>query len=147
MMKDEWRMTKDDDFKLFRGFGDGRTNRRTDICDCRVAFATENISHLYLNYFHHLPPHSPYKEFLWKLPKKTKYKNDKNEIGITKWIYIKLFHVTWLILRRFSHIFNINASIIEIPDMVFLRLLVILPEIKSCITFELKLWNCCYISL
>ena len=35
-------MTKDDDFKLFRGFGDGRTNRRTDICDCRVAFATEN---------------------------------------------------------------------------------------------------------
>ena len=37
---------EDDDFKLFRGFGDGRTNRRTDICDCRVAFATENISHL-----------------------------------------------------------------------------------------------------
>ena len=37
---------EDDDFKLFRGFGDRRTNRRTDICDCRVAFATENISHL-----------------------------------------------------------------------------------------------------
>ena len=33
---------KDDDFKLLRGFGDGRTNRRTDICDCRVAFMTEN---------------------------------------------------------------------------------------------------------
>ena len=105
------------------------------------------ITTVYLNFFHHLPPHSPYKEFLWKLPKKTKYKNDKNEIGITKRIYIKLFHVTWLILRRFSHIFNINASIIEIPDMVFLRLLVILPEIKSCITLELKLWNCCYIWL
>ena len=35
----------DDDFKLFRGFADGQTDRRTDgltdICDCRVAFATE----------------------------------------------------------------------------------------------------------
>ena len=44
-MKDEWRMMKDeecimkdDDFKLLRGFGYGLT----DICDCRVAFATEN---------------------------------------------------------------------------------------------------------
>ena len=37
---------EDDDFKLFRGFGDRRTNRRTDIGDCRVAFETENISHL-----------------------------------------------------------------------------------------------------
>ena len=30
-----------------RGFGDGQanewTNRWTDICDCRVAFATENV--------------------------------------------------------------------------------------------------------
>ena len=34
---------KDDDFKLLRGFGDGRTNGRTDICDCRVAFATEKF--------------------------------------------------------------------------------------------------------
>jgi len=34
---------KDDDFKPLRGFGDRRTNERTDICDCRVAFATENI--------------------------------------------------------------------------------------------------------
>ena len=42
MKNDEGRMMKDDDFKLFRGFGDGRTNGRTDICDCRVAFATEN---------------------------------------------------------------------------------------------------------
>ena len=30
-------MMKDDDFKLLRGFADGWT----DICDCRVAFATE----------------------------------------------------------------------------------------------------------
>ena len=30
---------KDDDFKLLRGFAD----ERTDICDCRVAFATEKI--------------------------------------------------------------------------------------------------------
>ena len=40
-------MMKDDDFKLLRGFADkltdGRTNGRTDICDCRVAFATEKI--------------------------------------------------------------------------------------------------------
>ena len=35
-------MMKDDDFKLLRGFADGRTDERTDICDCRVAFATEN---------------------------------------------------------------------------------------------------------
>ena len=41
MMKDEGLMMKDDDFKLLRGFGDGRMNERTDICDCRVAFATE----------------------------------------------------------------------------------------------------------
>ena len=38
---------KDDDFKLLRGFADertdGRTNERTDICDCRVAFETENV--------------------------------------------------------------------------------------------------------
>ena len=30
------------DFQLFGGFGDGRTDRRTDIGGCRVAFATEN---------------------------------------------------------------------------------------------------------
>ena len=36
-------MMKDDDFKLLRGFADGQTNKRTDICDCRVAFATEKI--------------------------------------------------------------------------------------------------------
>ena len=34
-------MMKDDDFKLFRGFEDGQTDERTDIGDCRVAFATE----------------------------------------------------------------------------------------------------------
>ena len=32
------KMEKDDDFKLLRGF----TDKRTDICDCRVAFVTEN---------------------------------------------------------------------------------------------------------
>jgi len=40
-------MMKDDDFKLLRGFADkrtdGRTDRRTEICDCRVAFTTEKI--------------------------------------------------------------------------------------------------------
>ena len=34
-------MMKDDDFKLLRGFDDGKTEEWTDICDCRVAFATE----------------------------------------------------------------------------------------------------------
>ena len=34
-------MMKDDDFKLLRGFEDRQTDKRTDICDCRVAFATE----------------------------------------------------------------------------------------------------------
>ena len=36
-------MMKGDDFKLLRGFADGRTDGQTDICDCRVAFATENL--------------------------------------------------------------------------------------------------------
>ena len=34
---------KDDDFKLLRGFADGQANERTDICDYRVAFATEKL--------------------------------------------------------------------------------------------------------
>ena len=34
---------KDDDFKLLRGFEDRQTDKRTDICECRVAFATENL--------------------------------------------------------------------------------------------------------
>ena len=38
MMKDEGWMMKDDDFKLLRGFDYGQTDKRTDICDCRVAF-------------------------------------------------------------------------------------------------------------
>ena len=41
MMKDEWRMMKDDDFKLLMGFGYRWTDRLMDICECRVAFATE----------------------------------------------------------------------------------------------------------
>ena len=45
MMKDDegwWRMMKDTDFKLFGGFALWQTDRRTDICECRFAFATEN---------------------------------------------------------------------------------------------------------
>ena len=34
---------KGEDFKLLRGFADRRTNGRTDIGDCRVAFATEKL--------------------------------------------------------------------------------------------------------
>ena len=36
-------MMKNDDFKLLRGFAD----ERTDICDCRAAFATENIKYVF----------------------------------------------------------------------------------------------------
>ena len=47
-MKDEELMMKDDDFKLLRGFDYGQTDRQTDritdICECRVAFATENMA-------------------------------------------------------------------------------------------------------
>ena len=35
-------MMKDDDIKLLRGFADRWTDEQTDICDCIVAFATEN---------------------------------------------------------------------------------------------------------
>ena len=34
-------MMNDDDFKLLRGFDDGQTD---NICECRVAFATENVA-------------------------------------------------------------------------------------------------------
>ena len=44
MKNDEGCMMKDDDFKLLRGFADLQTDKRTDICDCKVAFATENIN-------------------------------------------------------------------------------------------------------
>ena len=36
----EYKM-KNDDFKLLRGFADRLTNEWTDICECRVTFATE----------------------------------------------------------------------------------------------------------
>ena len=42
MMKNEWWMIKDDDLKLLRGFDYGQMDKQTDICDCRVTFATEN---------------------------------------------------------------------------------------------------------
>ena len=38
-MKEGW--MKDVDFKLLRGFDLWRTDEQMDICDCRVAFATE----------------------------------------------------------------------------------------------------------
>ena len=47
MKNDDGWMMKDDDFYLLRGFGlwqtNGRTNEQTDICECRVAFATEKM--------------------------------------------------------------------------------------------------------
>ena len=35
-------MMKNDDFKLLKGFASRRTDRLTDICECRVAFETES---------------------------------------------------------------------------------------------------------
>ena len=35
-------MKNDDDFKLLSGLDYRQTDRLTDICECRVAFATEN---------------------------------------------------------------------------------------------------------
>ena len=34
-------MMKDDDFELLMGFASRQTDGLTDICECRVAFATE----------------------------------------------------------------------------------------------------------
>ena len=34
-------MMKDNDFKPLKDFALGRTNEQTDICNCRVTFATE----------------------------------------------------------------------------------------------------------
>ena len=42
-MNEESRRMKDDDFKLLRGFADGQMDKQTDICDCRVTFATEKM--------------------------------------------------------------------------------------------------------
>ena len=47
-MTDEgWLMTDEGmiDYKLFDGFALRQTDEQTDICDCRVAFATENVYH------------------------------------------------------------------------------------------------------
>ena len=48
---------KDDDFKMLMGFASKQTDGLTDICECRVAFATENrilifpeFSDNYINY-------------------------------------------------------------------------------------------------
>ena len=42
MNSDEGWMMNYDDLKLLRGFDLWQMDKRTDICDCRVAFATEN---------------------------------------------------------------------------------------------------------
>ena len=42
-MKVERWMMKDEGFKLLRGFDDEQTEGLTDICECRVAFVTENL--------------------------------------------------------------------------------------------------------
>ena len=36
------------DFKLIWGFAFRRMDEQTDICDCRVAFATENTAYMSL---------------------------------------------------------------------------------------------------
>ena len=39
-------MMKNDDFRLLKGFASRQTDGLTDICECRVAFATENCNHM-----------------------------------------------------------------------------------------------------
>ena len=46
MMKDDEGWRRMIDFKVFWGFAFRRTDERTDICDCRVAFATEKVKSL-----------------------------------------------------------------------------------------------------
>ena len=50
MKHDEgWKINdEDDDFKLLKGFALWQTD---NICDCRVAFATENLMTIYLKHF------------------------------------------------------------------------------------------------
>ena len=36
-------MMKDKGFNLLLGFDDRQMNEQTDICECRVAFTTENL--------------------------------------------------------------------------------------------------------
>ena len=43
-MKDEG--LNDEGFMLFRGFAGKQTKRQKDICDCGVAFATENVTNV-----------------------------------------------------------------------------------------------------
>ena len=43
MMNDDEGWKRMIDFKVFWGFALRRTDERTNICDCRVAFATEII--------------------------------------------------------------------------------------------------------
>ena len=44
---EEWKMNDEgwwfQAVEVLKGFALGQTNERTDICDCRVAFATEKI--------------------------------------------------------------------------------------------------------
>ena len=50
---------KDDDFKLLGGFVTNRqTDERMDICECRVAFATEKLSFIFLQPSLNLSPNT-----------------------------------------------------------------------------------------
>ena len=67
MMVDEWKMMKDEGWMMkdegwwFQAVGGFcfMTDERTDICDCRVAFATENCikSEIGIIYLTPLPPY------------------------------------------------------------------------------------------
>ena len=58
MLKDDERMI---DFKVFWGFALRLTDRWTDICDCRVAFATEK--NLKKNFMIHPMIHSAHNSY------------------------------------------------------------------------------------
>ena len=56
MVKDEWRMMKDEEWRMMTSscWGVLITDRRTDICVCRVSFATENQQYVCNSFLLHL---------------------------------------------------------------------------------------------
>ena len=109
-------MMKDDDFKLLGGFGDGLTDRQTDgqtdICDCRVAFATENyrfwlvVLKLYLLPF----------QIFWSILDKIFQIHQKSNIQISKVIQPSLLKYPDQLTCSQSHTKYQNRRGVSISD-------------------------------
>ena len=57
-------------FQAVEGFADRRTDERTDICDCRVAFATENYM---ISMWWYNPVNVELALIIWKVRMSRKY--------------------------------------------------------------------------